>query len=360
MSIVKEKDTEPKLELPAHGSATLPSVTVDAYNAEIRDDEGFIGDQVCKSVFWEFVEKWRQPLRDEGEDPFGKTPTEDLNKKQLAEELESGDPETAALVQSAIEDYSQQFAKVIKRFLKLKSWRDTETIVIGGGFRGSRIGELAINRTALLLKSEKVDVRLSLIHNKPDDAGLIGTAHLLPPWMLKGHDAMIAVDIGGTNIRVGAVALNLRKSPDLMKAKVAKSKIWCHAGKAIDRDRAVRKLAEMIEEQIAWCEEEELTLAPVVGIACPGIIEEDGSIDRGGQNLPGNWAAKGFHLPRSIQSVIPEIQGSETLIVLHNDAVVQGLSELPHMQDLEHWGVLTIGTGLGNARFTNRELRKET
>jgi hypothetical protein len=25
------------------------------------------------------------------------------------------------------------------------------------------------------------------------------------------------------------------------------------------------------------------------------------------------------------------------------------------MQDVDHWGVLTIGTGLGNARFTNRK-----
>jgi hypothetical protein len=24
------------------------------------------------------------------------------------------------------------------------------------------------------------------------------------------------------------------------------------------------------------------------------------------------------------------------------------------MDDVEHWGVLTIGTGLGNARFSNR------
>jgi hypothetical protein len=33
---------------------------------------------------------------------------------------------------------------------------------------------------------------------------------------------------------------------------------------------------------------------------------------------------------------------------------VQGLSEDPFMQDVKHWGVLTIGTGLGNASFTNR------
>ena len=39
---------------------------------------------------------------------------------------------------------------------------------------------------------------------------------------------------------------------------------------------------------------------------------------------------------------------------MHNDGVVQGLSEVPFMQDVGHWGVLTIGTGLGNARFTNR------
>ena len=30
------------------------------------------------------------------------------------------------------------------------------------------------------------------------------------------------------------------------------------------------------------------------------------------------------------------------------------LSEVPVMQDVKRWGVLTIGTGLGNARFTNR------
>jgi len=31
------------------------------------------------------------------------------------------------------------------------------------------------------------------------------------------------------------------------------------------------------------------------------------------------------------------------------------LSELPFMRDVGHWAVLTIGTGLGNASFTNRK-----
>jgi len=45
---------------------------------------------------------------------------------------------------------------------------------------------------------------------------------------------------------------------------------------------------------------------------------------------------------------------TETVVLLHNDAVVQGLSEAPFMRDVEHWAVLTIGTGLGNASFKNK------
>jgi hypothetical protein len=41
------------------------------------------------------------------------------------------------------------------------------------------------------------------------------------------------------------------------------------------------------------------------------------------------------------------------MVVMHNDAVVQGLSELPYVE-AKRWGVLTIGTGLGNARFSMR------
>ena len=40
--------------------------------------------------------------------------------------------------------------------------------------------------------------------------------------------------------------------------------------------------------------------------------------------------------------------------MIHNDAVVQGLAEVPFMQDVKKWGVVTIGTGLGNASFTNK------
>ena len=52
------------------------------------------------------------------------------------------------------------------------------------------------------------------------------------------------------------------------------------------------------------------------------------------------------------------IDGHEVTLLLHNDAVVQGLSEVPFMQGVEHWGVMTIRTGRGHARFSNRATGK--
>jgi predicted NBD/HSP70 family sugar kinase len=111
----------------------------------------------------------------------------------------------------------------------------------------------------------------------------------------------------------------------------------------------------MLKDLIAAADNDGLKLAPFIGIACPGVINEDGSIEKGAQNLPGNWESSKFNLPASLAEAIPQIGDHDTAILMHNDGVAQGLSEVPFMQDVEHWGVLTIGTGLGNARFTNRK-----
>ncbi|HVZ05002.1 ROK family protein [Hyphomicrobium sp.] len=355
--MAKHEQTQ-QADLPAHGANVLPSVIVDSYNVEIEDEDGFIGDKASKGAFWEFVEKWRKPLKEIGEDPFGDKPGEKLGKKKLAELLASGDPEAASLVQSAIEDFAQQLALVIRRFMRLKAWRDTETIFVGGGFRASRVGELAVARTELLLRAEEIDMDLELIHNDPDEAGLLGAAHLLPAWMLKGHDGILAIDIGGTNFRAGVIELNLKKSSELAKAKIVKSDLWRHGDDDPDRETATKRLIEMLEDLIEWGRKNEMELAPVVGIGCPGVINNDGSIERGSQNLPGNWESSRFNLPQLIRERITRIGDGETMVVMHNDAVVQGLSELPYIEDRKHWGILTIGTGLGNARFTHRSTPK--
>ena len=351
--MAKAKDEQG--QLPAHGAKVLPSAIVDSYNLEIEDDEGFLGDKASRDAFWEILDKWRQPLRELGEDPFGAKASEDIGKKKLAEVLTEGEPEAAGLVQSAVEEFAQQLARVIRHFLRLKAWRNTECLVIGGGFSGSRLGELVVGRAALLLKADAIDVDLEVIRHDPDEAGLLGGAHLLPGWMLKGYDGILAVDIGGTNIRAGVVELQLKKAPDLSRAKVLQSKLWRHGNEDVKRDDAVARLIDMLEGLIGWSEKNKVTLAPVIGIGCPGVIHEDGSIARGAQNLPGNWESSRFNLPHSIAKGVPRISDHETLVVMHNDAVVQGLSERPFLSDRKHWGVLTIGTGLGNARFTNRE-----
>src|SRR5215510_9320445 len=346
--------------LAAHGSSRLPSVEVDYYNIEIKDDDGFLGDRASKGAFRVILEKWRKPLRKAGEDPFGDATSEEISKKKLDELLAEGNSQAAGVLQGAIEDFAQGLALVIRRFLKLKSWRDIERIVAGGGLRESRVGELAIARAGVILKADSIDVDLKPIRNDPDEAGLLGAGHLAPSWLFKGHDAILAVDIGGTNIRAGVVHLNLKKAPDLSKAAVGKLELWRHADEEkVTREEAVERLCKMLRKLIARAERDGVELAPFIGIGCPGKIDEDGTIERGAQNLQGNWESKNFHLPTLLVEEIPTIGEHDTSVLMHNDAVVQGLSEVPFMQDVEHWGVLTIGTGVGNACFTNRDGRKK-
>jgi hypothetical protein len=140
--------------LAAHGAARLPAVEVECYNVELKDEEGFVGDRASKGAFREFIEAWRKPLRELGEDPFGDEPSGAINKKRLDELLESGDSEAAGIIHSAIESFAQELAEVMQRFLKLKGWKQAERLVIGGGMTGSRVGELAIGRASVILKCQ--------------------------------------------------------------------------------------------------------------------------------------------------------------------------------------------------------------
>ena len=341
-----------------HGASRLPSVDVDSFNIELKDDEGFLGDRASKGAFRRILDSLRKPLKKSGDDPLGSKSADAIAKSTLDEVLVGDDIAAAALVHGAIEEFAQELAHVTRRFLKTKAWADTERIVVGGGFRESRVGELAIARTDIILKSDGLKVDMLPIRFHPDDAGLIGTLHLAPSWIFEAHDSILAVDIGGTNIRCGVVETRWKKAPDLSKASVWKSELWRHADDEPTREGAVKRLTKMLKELIADADSEGFKLAPFVGIACPGVINEDGSIAKGAQNLPGNWESSKFNLPASLVEAIPMIGDHDTAVLMHNDGVAQGLSEVPFMQDVERWGVLTIGTGLGNARFTNR--RKES
>jgi hypothetical protein len=57
-----------------HGATRLPAVEVASYNVELKDDEGFIGDRASKGAFRQFIDNWRKPMQELGEDPFGEDP----------------------------------------------------------------------------------------------------------------------------------------------------------------------------------------------------------------------------------------------------------------------------------------------
>jgi len=341
-----------------HGSAQLPSVKVTSYNLEIRDEDGFVGDKASRGAFVEHLDSLRRHLDKTGDDPIeGETAA--LGKKELDGLLSEGEPHEAALVLSAIEGFAQSLAFVIRRFARQKAWAKVERIVVGGGFRDSRIGELAIGRAGIILQTDGHAVQLMPVQHHPDEAGLVGSAHLAPKWIFEAYDSLVAVDIGGSNIRAGIVELRQDKAPDLSKARVVESELWRHADDEPSRDEAIKRLGKMLNEQIAKAGKAGLKVAPFIGVGCPGLIEPDGAIDRGAQNLPGNWESSRFNLVDSIRELVPEIGRHETQVVMHNDAVIQGLSEMPFMQDVADWGVLTIGTGLGNASYENNAKPKK-
>ncbi|MET0543962.1 MAG: ROK family protein [Variovorax sp.] len=333
----------------------LPSVVVQSYSLELRDQDGFVGDNASQTAFRELLDRWRRREAPRGEDPLGDKPSAELSKEEIDRKLRDKADEVAFdIVHGAVEEFSVELAHVIRRHLRQKSWDGVRRIVVGGGFPSSDVGERVILQTGTMLHNEGVKVELARLCHEPDDGGLLGWLHLAPPQMLLDYDAFLAVDIGGTNVRCGIVKPRVEKAADLSKARVVKRDKWRHADDDPKQKDLLAGIVAMLERNIRRARRKGLRLAPFIGIACPGLIREDGSIARGAQNLPGDWARETFHLPSHVQQQIPEIDGRATLVLLHNDAVVQGLSELPFMQDVKRWAVLTIGTGLGNASYRNR------
>jgi len=336
-----------------HGELELPSVVIDGYSLELRDGDGYVGDTASRTAFRHMLDAWRKVLTDmAGKDPLGSKPTQEIGKQKLDELLEKDGP-AAAAIRAAQDDYALQLSHVVQRFLKHKTWKGVQRVIVGGGFHQSEVGQQAIDAAAKLLAKDKVPVELRTLHHHADEGGLVGWVHLAPTALLQSYDAILAVDIGGTNVRCGIVVTHLHKTPDMSKAEVVRREKWGHAEEDPKREELVGGIADMLEKLLAYAEKQGIRVAPFIGVACPGLICEDGSIAGGTQNLPGNWESSRFHLPRDLCDRLPAIGDGRTQVCLHNDAVVQGLSELPFTQDVKRWAVLTVGTGLGNASYTN-------
>ena len=337
-----------------HNAAQLPGITVDHYNLTLRDPEGdgFIGDRASQTAFRALLETVRRRHRT-GDDPFGKASSPQLRKQDIDLVLVGGDADAAHAVHLAVEEYARRLCHVVQVFLAQPQWAGVERIVLGGGFTtGHETGGLAMRRAMRLLALSRAGVRLYALGHHPDEAGLLGWTALLPDDA-RERDAFLAVDVGGTNIRCGIVEHRLRRSPTGAGARVIESMKWRHADDAPSRGQAVARLAAMLNALSAFARTLGLRLSPFVGIACPGQVERDGSLSAGAQNLPGDWEHP-FNLPDALAARLDPVDGTVPRVVMHNDAVVQGLSELHRMRKARRWGVLTIGTGLGNASFTMR------
>lgn len=357
---VRYVPTAPSADI--HGARELPAVLVEGYGLQLRGEEGFLGDEASQTAFRKLLEDWRRRHRRKGkEDPLGERHSRELGKGTLDAALKKGQAtEATDVIHGAIEEFAEALAKVIQSFLRQPSWKGVERIVIGGGFPESDVGERAVLQAMAILQEMKVQAELARICHETDDAGLLGWVHLAPPELLEHYDAILALDIGGTNVRCGIVRTRRKRASDLSKAKVVRREKWRHADDGPNRRDLVARLAEMLEEQVHYCKKKGIRLAPFVGIGCPGLIRKDGSIARGAQNMPGDWTSEHFHLPTELAKKIPTIRGVPTMVLMHNDAVVQGMSELPFMRDVKHWAVLTIGTGLGNASYSNLEPPKNS
>src|SRR5215510_6979948 len=95
----------------AHGARVLPAVTVDTYNEELRDEEGFVGDRASGRAFRAILDDWRERVAASlDEDPFGDTPTGSIPKAKLDKVLAGSDTVAAGLVHTAIEEFAHELA----------------------------------------------------------------------------------------------------------------------------------------------------------------------------------------------------------------------------------------------------------
>lgn len=338
--------------LPMHGTALFPGLRLDAYSLDLPEHGGQVGDRASHRAFDAILAQWRRRARRAGPDPLGADP--DPDRDALDGALVTGSPRAAGVVNATIEDYAGALAQVVRRFLLLPDWQGTQRVLVGGGLRASHVGEIAIGRAAGLLRAAEAGVRMGPIRHHPDEAGLIGAAHLIPRRQVESCDAVLTADLGGTSFRAGVVLPRLGVAPDLRAAGIWRSRIWRHAEDArVDRAAALGALAGMLGDLAGEAAAAGIALAPVVAVGVPGVLDAEGRLLRGAENLPGDWHAEGFRLAPALARLLPLEGGGHPAVLLHNDAVAQGLSEAPFARDVSRWAVLTVGTGLGNARFTN-------
>ena len=228
-------------------------------------------------------------------------------KKKLDQPLASGDPETAGVIQSAIESFAQELAIVLRRFLKLKGLEGCLAHCHRRRFYpAAALGELAIGRASVLLSNSTRSPQRSTclsatIRTRP---ACSARRSLSPAWMFEAHDAILAVDIGGTNIRAGVVQLNLAQPRRICRRpRCGSSNSGATATRNIStaRKRSTGLIEHAATPLSTGCEEGRFAASrPSLASAVPARSIPTARSKAGAQNLPGNWESSRFNLPEDI------------------------------------------------------------
>ena len=105
--------------------ANCPRCSSRATASQLRDEDGFVGDQASQTAFRALLERWRQrAAQAHGKDPLGDAPfAETSARSTLDAALQPGKAtEAGDLVHGAIEEFAMELASVIQRFLRQPSW----------------------------------------------------------------------------------------------------------------------------------------------------------------------------------------------------------------------------------------------
>lgn len=319
---------EDQTDLPAHGATRFRGLRLDTYGLDL-------------------------PEQDDAATPLFRA-TDPEERAALDEALLAGAPSAARMLRGAIEQDAAALAALLRQLLSMPEWRGTQRVLVGGLPRSARFGAVAIARAGEMLDADGMDLRLAPLRHD-SEAGLIGAARLLPDPVLAHADTVLAADLGDGCFRAGLVLPRLGVAPDLAAAGLWRSREWELAEEqaAPDRATAVGRLAGMLGDLAGEASAAGLSVAPVVVAGVPGRLDEEGRILEGAQGLPGDWLAEEFHLPGALSRLLPMEGGGHPSVLLHDTTVVQGLSEAPFEKGGAHWGVVTLGSRIGNARFTN-------
>ncbi len=254
-------------------------------------------------------------------------------------------------VRAALLKMGENLGRIIERLMDWSYWRNTEKVFIGGGLSEGASGDVLIRQAEKhLSKVLDISVDLRKIHYHPAVAGLVGSTYFLPREV-KGEPSL-TVDLGGGNLRTGLIT----SVPGPEQDPVHYSKLLNWRKLNLDRKSLVNLIAREILDCLKIGKEIGLKISKFGGLAIPALIDEEGYVIGKDRNLPGDWTSPGFHLPSILEAEIEE-KGFESIkFIARNDVVCQGLSEIPFIEGVKEWGVLTVGTGLGNARFRNRKL----